>query len=653
MALNRYPHVYSPIQVGNMTLKNRIQFSPIVSNHADYVTGRVTNDLLNFVGMQAKTGCGLVTIGSTPIDFDRARDFYGCLSVTSDDDLPGLSLLTNEVHKYGCKLSTELTHGGQWADPRSLNGKPAFVPSVVPEYHDPHKFEEISRTQMLQVIDNWLEATDRCLKTGFDMIMIHCAHGNLLSSFLSTEFNRRTDKYGGSPENRWRYPLEVIEAVSNHVNGRIPIEIRVVGNEWIPNGTSLEERIAFLKEAQKYVDMVIVSAGTLLFDNEAMCNNMPGYYTPNMLNVPYAAAMKEALDIPVSVVGGISTLDEAEEIIASGKADIVAMAKALMADELFVEKGRRGQEKEIRPCMRCLYCLRRVGIDTQLTGCAVNPRMGWESRYPMLYPVLKKKKVAVVGGGPGGMEAAQILTQRGHDVVLFEKTGALGGHLPEASALPMKDGFRRYLEYTVRKTNESGAEIRLNTEATPELLSGENFDALIVATGAETIRPGIPGIDGENVVSVIDVDRGNVKCGGKVVMCGAGLSGAECALGLAMEGHDVTMVDIIKEDQLCESMVFFSRLLLKKQLRENGVKFLPETSVCEFVPGGVKVKDKDGNESVIPADTAVLAFGMRPNEAYVESLRDAVPESYVIGDARKVGLIGDATNQAYEVCYEL
>jgi len=277
---------------------------------------------------------------------------------------------------------------------------------------------------------------------------------------LSTIWNQRGDQYGGSEKNRWRFPLELLEAAHDTVKGRIPLEMRYVGNEHLPGGTSLDERVRFLKEASKYIDMIVVSAGTLMY-GEAFSFNMPGYYVREGVNVEYAAAFKEACpDLTVSVCGGISTLEHAEEIISTGKADIVAMAKALMADGDYVNKGARGQEKEIRPCMRCMYCVRGVHNGNHLAGCAVNPAFGWEYRNLAPVPALKKKKIMVIGAGPGGMAATQYLTERGHRVVLYEKAEKLGGRMAEASAMSLKDGFRRYFEYTVRKTIGSGAKIK-------------------------------------------------------------------------------------------------------------------------------------------------------------------------------------------------
>ena len=647
MALTKFPHVYQPLQVGNMRLKNRIQYSPIVSNHAGYRSGEVTHQLLEFVSAQARTGVGLVTIGSTPINFEEARDFFGCMSATKDDDLPGLTQLSEELHRYDCKISAELIHAGQWGALTLPEGRLAWAPSAVEPHHDPKKIREITRAEMLTVIDDFVAALKRCMAASFDMGMIHYAHGNLMSAFLSTFWNRRTDQYGGSERNRWRFPLELLEAVHDTVNGRIPLEMRIVGNEHLAGGTRLEERIRFLKEAQKYIDMIVVSAGTLMHD-EAFGYNMPGYYVKEGVNVEYAAAFKEACPkLAVSVCGGIATLEHAEEIIKTGKADIIAMAKALMADYDYVNKGARGLEKEIRPCMRCMYCLNRVTVGNHLKGCAVNPPLGWEYRKLSPVPALKKKKVMVIGGGPGGMAATQYLAERGHDVVLYEKADKLGGRMSEASAMSLKEGFRRYFEYTVRKTNESGARIVLGKEADADTVKAEAPDALIIAVGAKPIVPGIKGIDGAIVKDVSKVDRGEQITGAKVVVCGAGMSGTECALSLAMEGKDVTLVDMLPAEKFYDDLSFFMKPLLEKMLAGYNVRLMPECTVEEFTNDAVIVKNTAGGIVSIPCDTAVVAFGVKPDETLVAQLSEIVPETKIIGDAVKPGLIGDAIGTAF------
>lgn len=656
LALNHFPHVYQPVQVGSMTLKNRIQFSPMVSNHADFITGQCTEEQIAFLRMQAKTGCGLITIGSTPVNFEEARDFYGCLSVVTENDFPGLCLLSGVVHDENCKLSIELSHAGQWAYPRGLQekGLKALVPSLIPEFHDPERFEEVTKEKMASIVNDFVTVADRCARGGLDMVMIHLAHNNLISSFLSPAFNHRTDEYGGTPENRWRFPTEIIKAVYEKLNGRAMIEIRISGNEAIPGGTTIEERIEFLKSVEEYVDLIHVSGGTLRFNQYEMCHTMPSYYMPSGLNVEYAAKIKAAITkSKVSVVGGITSLAQAEEIIASGKADIVAMAKALFADNKMVIKGERGQEDDIIPCMRCMYCARNIFDETHLIGCATNPTIGWETLYPRLYAPLKKKKVMIIGGGPGGMFASHVLTDRGHDVVLYEKEEKLGGRFPELSALPIKEGHRAYFDYMVKHTEKCGAKIVLGTEVTPDVIREEAPDAVIVAVGAELIKPPIPGIDKPNVHSIVAIDRKEEEVGDEVVICGGGLSGLECALGLAEEGKKVSVIDMLPMDELTNNILFFIRVPLLRKLEEYGVKLIGNTKIKEFTDEGVVCTDADGAEVLFKADDVVLALGLKPNKELVESLSQVIPESYVIGDADKAGMLGDATTQAYRICYDL
>ncbi len=654
MSFNHYPHVYRPLDVGSMHLKNRIQYSPIVTNHAGFVDGTVTDRLFDFLEAQAKTGCALVTIGSSPVNFEEGRDYYGCLSITRDDNLADLKSIARLMHRHDCNVSVELQHAGQWASYTLLkDGKKAYVPSLVEGFHDPDRCKEMTREDMDQVIRDYVAAARRCKEAGFDMLMAHMAHGNLPSSFLSPAWNHRTDEYGGSLENRMRFPLEILKALHEVTNGDIPIEMRVVGNEWVEGGMPFEERIEFVKRARPYIDMVIVSAGTLRVE-EAQAYNMPGYYAEPLLNVKYAAALKEACpDLVVSVCGGISTLDEAEEIIASGKADVVAMAKALMADEDFVNKGYRGQEADIRPCMRCLYCLRDMEAAAHLEGCAVNPIMGWEYRGTQLVPLAKRQKAMVIGGGPAGMEAARVLDKRNFEVVLYEKEPELGGRLPEASALPFKDGFRRYHEWVVRKTRELGIKITTGHAATPDDIRAEAPDVVVLAMGAQLKKPSIPGIDGNNVFDVASVDCGLAQTGKRVVVCGAGPSGAECALGLAMEGKQVTLVGRHPVDEFFSDFSSIMRVLLMKRLVDSGVELVGEADVVAFSDAGVTVACGNGERKLIEADAAVVAFGLVSESEERDALAQVVPETYIVGDARHPGMIGDAVNDAYWACRTL
>jgi 2,4-dienoyl-CoA reductase-like NADH-dependent reductase (Old Yellow Enzyme family)/thioredoxin reductase len=645
----KYPHVFQPIAIGAMTLKNRIQFAPVVSNHAETLSGASNNDLLAFVGAQARSGVGLVTIGSSPIDFDRARDFYGCLSVVRDTDIAGLSLLADEVHRYGAKLSIELTHAGAISNFRYPNG-PAFAPSVIPGIHNPATTKEIDRDEMDEVKRHWVDCIRRLKTAGFDMAMIHAGHMNLFASFLTPLLNHRTDEYGGSPENRMRFPLEILKACREEAGQDFNLEMRISGDERTEGGVSLEERVQFLNAAAPYIDLVNISTGGFL-NLQALAYTHPSYHLPRLLNVETAAKIKERIPVPVSVTGGIVTMDEAEEILAAGKADVVAMAKALIADQDLVTKARLGKAAEIRPCLRCLDCMRYPHKGAPLS-CAINPQAGRELRYREIPLARRKKRVLVIGGGPAGMLAAQTAVERGHDVTLWERSDRLGGRLFECSSLPLKDTYPPYIDWAVRTTNACGAKLVLGKEANPEAIAEEAPDAVIVAVGAELVTPPIEGIDLPHVVTVVDANLGRKPVGTEVVVCGGGLSGSECALGLAMQGRNVKVVDVLPEERLCQDMSIFARIALLKLMADHGIERV-QGCVNRIAPHGVMVALLDGEIIELPADTVVMALGLRPDMSRVQPLADVIPDSYLVGDCNNGHGIFDANRQAFDVAVEL
>ena len=658
-AAANYPHVFRPITVGALTIKNRIQYAPVVSNHAETLTGAFTHDLLAFVGAQARSGAGLVTIGSSPIDFDRARDFYGCLSVTRDTDTGGLSLLADEVHRYGAKLSIELTHAGAISNFRYPNG-PAFAPSVIPGIHDPATTKQIDRDEMDEVKQHWVDCIRRLKIAGFDMAMIHAGHMNLFASFLTPLLNHRTDEYGGTPENRMRFPLEILAACREEAGPAFGLEMRISGDERTEGGVSLDERVQFLNAAAAYIDLVNISTGGFL-NPLAIAYTHPSYHLPRLLNVETAAKIKEQIPIPVSVVGGIVTIDEAEEILAAGKADMVAMAKSLMADQELVTKARLGKADEIRPCLRCLDCMRHPHKGAPFR-CAVNPVTGRELQYREIPPARTKKRVLVVGGGPAGMMAARTAVARGHEVTLWERSDRLGGRLFECASLPLKDTYPPYIDWAVRTTNGCGAKVVLGKEAIPEAIAEEAPDAVIVAVGAELIMPPIDGIDLPHVVTVVDADLGLKPVCANVVVCGGGLSGSECALGLAMQGKTVKVVDVLPEEELCQDISFFARIALFKLMADHGIERV-QGRMERITPNGVEVALAEGATAPelpiegaameLPADTVVMALGLRPDMSRVQPLVDVIPESYLVGDCNNGKGIFDAHRQAFDVAVEV
>lgn len=626
-----YPDVFRPLQVGPVTLKNRIQFPPMVcclSNAA----GEVTQEYVDFIEMQAKTGAALVTIGATPVDNATGQDFRGELNIADEAMRPGLARIAEAAHDYGARLSVEMCHAGRGADPELLHTPYALAPSVVPLPNRNRYVKEMDQKDIDHVINQYADCADRLARAGFDMCMIHSAHGNLLGQFLSPSTNFRNDWYGGSFENRIRFPLQVMEAMRAKVGSRMAIEMRVSGDEIIPNGMHLEEVIAYLKQAQRYVDLINVSRG-LIVDHRYHFYTQPPYYNEYCHNVKYAEAIKKEIDIPVSVVGSIKTLKDAQEIIASGKADMVSMCRQLMVDPETIKKSRAGKEDTIRPCLRCLQICNKNVDEGRPVRCAVNPTVGREGKFSEIRPALKKKKVVVVGGGAAGMMAAQTLTKRGHTVVLFEEQDRLGGHLPDICRLPFKDDLKQYTEWDVRTTLACGADIRLNTKATPERIAAEEPDALMIATGSRLAVPPIPGIDAETVMDVISVDSGRKKVNGQqILVCGGGMSGLECALGLAMAGKQVTVLDLVEVDEFAKEIVNFTRNMLMMLLKQHGVTLIGGEKVIRISPEGVETMDRSLKSHFHAADTVVTAFGLVPNNEDMDALLSLVPETYAVGD---------------------
>ena len=647
MPYNNYPDVFKPIRVGGITLRNRIQFPPMVcclSNAA----GEVTQEYVNFIEMQAKTGASLVTIGATPVDNATGKDFRGELNIADEAMRPGLARIAEAAHDYGAKLSVEMCHAGRGADPELLLTPYALAPSNLPLPHRCGYVKEMDQRDIDHVIEQYADCADRLARAGFDFCMIHSAHGNLIGQFLSPSTNFRTDWYGGSFENRIRFALQIMEAMRAKVGNRIAIEMRVSGDEIIPNGMHLEETIEYLKRAQKYVDLINVSRG-LVVDHRYHFYTQPPYYNEYCHNVKYAAEIKKAIDIPVSVVGSIKTLEAAQEIISTGKADMVSMARQLLADPQTLKKSRAGKPETVRPCLRCLQvCNKNVDFGRPIR-CAVNPVVGRESKFEEIRPALQKKKVVVIGGGTAGMMAAQTLCTRGHDVVLFEEKDTLGGHLNEINKLPFKDDLRQYTAWDIRTTMECGADIRLGKKATPEMVEAEQPDAIMMCTGSTLLTPPIPGIDGENIVDVKSVDSKKVTVkGNKVVVCGGGMSGLECALGLAMEGKEVTVIDMIPRESFGQGTVNFTINMLNMLLDKHNVVRIGDRKVLEFTEKGIWTIGTDLKEYFYEADTIVTAFGLRSNTENMEEFSVIAPEFYIAGDAGDgIKSIGNANTSAF------
>jgi len=647
---DRYPHVFQPLKIRGTTLKNRLQYSPTVVLKCS-PEGDVTQDMMDYVKWQARTGAAYVTIGNSPVVHSDSSAWVCELNVTQDRCIHGINQLVIAARENGAELSIELSHAGRGSATSSET--PALAPSDVPLNGGPlGHIKPMNYEDMAYIKKQFVDCAVRCEHAGLRMIMLHCAHNNLLAQFISPLSNKRTDEYGGSFENRIRYPLEVLAAVRAAVPSMI-IELRVSAQEDIEGGLEFDESLEFMKIAQQYVDIMHVSRGNIFFNYGSTCT-IPTYFKGRQLNIPFAQEIKKHLRIPVAVVGNITSLTEAEDIIGNGKADIVVMAKSFMADGDLVRKSLLDQAGDIRPCTRCDWCGNANVYGTSMR-CAVNPRLGININIADTIPSDKAKNVMVIGGGPGGMMAAQTLCEMGHNVTLYEKSDKLGGLVKDAIAAPFKEYLRLYHEWNVRQTEKCGAKIIYNTEVTPELVEKTNPDAIIVATGSKYIKPNIEGIDNPKVKMVSDVENHKVNVGQKVVVCGGGIVGLECAIMLGMEGKEVTVIDMIPAKDFGKGMPVFNHIEVMYQLEKYGVKLQGDLKIKKFTVEGVVATDSENKEHIVHGDTYVIALGVEPDDALAHTLLSMYADGvYIIGDCVSTGrLIADANQEAFHAALRI
>lgn len=610
--MNHYKHIFTPIKIGRLMIKNRIEAAPAMPILAS-INGDVTRELIEWEKALAKGGAGIITIGDTPVVSEIPTRIGHILDLGTDKAINVLNRLAEPIQRYGAKASIELTYH---------------------DYFVHHSPTEMTLEQIQRLIKAHADAAYRCLVAGMDMIMVHSAHGHLVSQFLSPKWNYRTDLYGGSFKNRARFAIEILDAIRDRVGDRLAIEYRISGDELAPDGLGIEEQLEFAKMIQDRIDLIHVSAGKL-YEDKTIPRIFPPTYLPRGVNVYLAERFKKELKIPVTTVGSIN-LELAEKIIAENKADIVAMARTLIADPDAVNKAKRGRQEDIRPCVRCNTCIDLSHRSLLPVHCAVNPIAGREAEFIPSLPPNKKKKVVVIGGGPAGMEAARRASERGHEVVLFEKETQLGGSLIMASALPFKADMKSYLDWAIQSTMKSpNLKVKLSTEATRERVKAETPDVVIVAVGSVPIIPDIPGVDRDNVVLAGEVDLGKVRVGQRVVVAGAGMTGSETALYLAQQGKKVTLIDMLPLKEIDQEYPFVNIISLRGMMEELGMDIRTEVKLEAITERGAQLVDKNWNRIEIPCDTIVLAVGVRPRSEGIQNFEDLAPEVYLAGDCNK------------------
>lgn len=649
MINNKYPHLTSPIQLGRVTFRNRIFSAPMGATDitADCCPGPRTQ---GFYELRAKGGAASVTVSELVVHPETDGSHMLHLNLETVGCLAAHTFVADAIRRHGSVPSIELSHSGQYAGTyMSDKNKKASLNQWGPSdgtRPDGRPVKALSKEQIKDIVKAYGENAALCKRAGYEMIMVHAGHGWLIQQFLSPYQNFRTDEYGGSLENRVRFCREVLTAVREAVGPGFPIEVRLSGSELFDGGYGIEDGIKIAQAVEDLVDLIHVSAGSYQF---GFFNTTPPMFDEHGVNVWLAAEIKKHVKKPVATIGALSDPEQMERIIAEGKADVVYMGRQLLADPFHPQKVMANQADRIVKCLRCYTCMAERPV-TFTRRCAVNPLIGREIEGMEVTPAARSKKVMVVGSGVAGLKAAVTAAQRGHKVILCEKTDKVGGILKSEQAIPFKREMYELGLVLERQAQDEGVEIRLNTTVTPEYVEKEGVDALILAVGSTPVVPPIPGIDSDNVIIVNDYYLNKEKVGDSVVVLGGGLAGCECAVHLGMEGKKVELVEM--RDTLAPDCNIRHRPILMRKVAEFTTAHT-EYAGQKITSEGVICKDKDGNEVLVPGKTVVCAVGQRSNRADVDALRYCAPFVREIGDCVRPANITKAIYEAYHAALDI
>lgn len=670
--MNQFEYLFKPIQIGNMLVPNRIVHVPtdVSSSHAD---GSVSERDIHHHSEIAKGGTGLIIVGATTPDSKTGRPTVTCLVADNDNYIPGLARLAKGMHRYGAKCVVQLQHPGrQCAIPRyntmSTNDMVIKLPwsaghEIVYENAEEKgkSVRAMSTEEVLEMIGLFSEAAWRVKQAGFDGVELHAAHGYLISMFMSPLLNRRIDRFGGNFENRMRFPLAIISSIQNKCGKDFPIIVRYSVDEWVPGGRELNESIEVAKAFEQ--------AGVAALDLSQCIQESPGagfdpMYYPEGWTMYGSEAIKKEVSIPVINSHTLRNPEYCEKVLMEEKTDMIGLSRQILADPYWPIKAKYGKVKNIRRCISCLEgCWQESMMAKKEIGCAINPATG-DMRFDNMKNAEKPGHVAIVGGGPAGMEAARIATLRGHKVTIFEKTGELGGAILGCCLTPGKEKMKWYADWIRNEIKELNVEVKLRHA--PTILELKEYDVVLNATGASSFVPDVFGLKDrvigyEKVMSCPKVncefnpgDRKMERIGEKVLVWGDHYAAADTAAFLASIGKEVTIVTENKE--FGSTIEVIHMYVLRKRFNQtdaealsskpfaHAVKTIESSTLLEIREGEVVIQDKGFNKTTLQIDT-VVSCHTRPNAEFLQEIKAAGIKVVNVGDSKNVGNLSAAVKE--------